>query len=228
MTLANSLLAALPRAEYARLLAGIEPVSLRIGEVLHESGVPIQHAYFPINCVIALLIPVKSRLAVKVALVGYEGMVGSPLALGISTSTRRAVVQVSGTAVRIEAGFFCKEILQSKPLQRALFRFKHALIGQIAQSAVCKQCHSVQSRLARFLLMTAERARSNEIRITHEYVAQMQGVRRAAIGIAAKALQKRKAIQYSRGTITVLDRKRLATASCDCYQVIKRLYSDSA
>jgi CRP-like cAMP-binding protein len=228
MTYANSLLAALPGATYTRLLAGIEPVSLKFGEVLHEPGVPIRHVYFPIDCVIALLITVKSRLASQVALVGNEGMVGSPLALGISTSTRRAVVQVSGTAMRIEAGFFRKEVLRSKPLQSAVYRFKHALIGQIAQSAVCKQFHSLQARLARFLLMTAERASSNEIRFTHEYLAQMQGVRRAAIGIAANALQERKAIQYGRSRITVLDRKRLATASCDCYEVIKRLYSDGA
>lgn len=226
-SIANSLLAALPHAAYQRLAAALEPVTLKFGEVLHEPGEPIRYVYFPINCVIALLTAVKGHQAVEVGLVGHEGMVGTPLGLGIQVSYRRALVQGTGTAMRMESALFRKEILQSKPLQQALYRCKHALIGQIAQSAACSQFHSVQARLARYLLMTGDRARSSEIRLTHEFLACMLGVRRVSVSEAASALQKRKLIKYSRGKITIFDRKRLSAASCQCYQIIKRIY-DSA
>jgi CRP-like cAMP-binding protein len=221
----NSLLVALPHAVKRRLLAaGLESVTLKFGEVLHEPDVPIPYVYFPIDCVIALLMPVKSHRALKVGLVGNEGMVGSPVALGILTSSRRALVQGAGTAMRMESALFRKEVLRSKPLQRALYRYKHALVGQIAQSAACKHFHSVQERFARYLLMISDCARSMEIRLTHEFLAHMLGVRRVGITTAAGALQKRKLIKCGRGKITILDRKRLSTASCECYQVIKRMH----
>ena len=227
-SIANSLLATLPHALYRRLLAGFEPVTLKFGKVLHEPGAPIRYVYFPIDCVIALLTTVKGHQAVEVALVGHEGMVGSPLALGIHASSRRALVQGAGIAMRMESAFFRKEILRSKPLQQSLYRYKHALIGQIAQSAACKQFHSVQARLARYLLMTGDCARSREILLTHDFLARMLGVRRVGVTKAAGALQKRKMIKYARGKITILDRKRLGAASCECYQIVKRLYDASA
>jgi CRP-like cAMP-binding protein len=222
------LLAALPRAVIQRLLAGgLEPVMLNCGDVLHEPGVLIPYVYFPVDCVIALLMTVKGHQAVKVALVGHEGMVGSPLALGILTSSRLALVQATGTAMRMESGLFRKEVLQSKPLQQTLYRCNHALTGQIAQSAACKQFHSLQERLARYLLMTGDRVRSREIRLTHEFLAQMLGVQRSGVTLTAGALQKRKLIQCARGMITILDQKRLSVASCECYQIIKHMH-DSA
>jgi CRP-like cAMP-binding protein len=226
--IANSLLAALPRAEHQRLLAGLEPVTQKFGEVLHEPDVPIRYVYFPIDCVIALLMAVKGHPALKVGLVGHEGMVGSPLALGVRSSSRRALVQGTGTAMRMESALFRKEVLRSKPLQQAVHRYTHALIGQIAQSAACKQFHSVQARLARYLMMTGDCARSSEFRLTHEFLARMLGVQRASVTIAAGALEKRKLIKCGRGKITILDRKRLSAASCECYQIIKRMYDDSA
>jgi CRP-like cAMP-binding protein len=226
-SIANSLLAALPHAEYQRLLAGLEPVTLKFGEVLHEPGVPIRYVYFPIDCVISLLTTVEGHQALQVALVGREGIVGIPLALGIHVSSRRALVQGPGTAMRMESTPFRKEVLQSKPLQQALYRYKHALIGQIAQSAACNQFHSLQARLARYLLMTGDCARSREIRLTHEFLARMLGVRRVGVTNAASALEKRKLIKCGRGKIAILDRKRLSAASCECYQIIRRIY-DSA
>jgi CRP-like cAMP-binding protein len=226
-SIANSLLASLPHAEYQRLLARLEPVTLKFGEVLHEAGVPIRYVYFPIDCVVSLLTAVEGHQALEVGLVGHEGMVGIPLALGIDVSFRRALVQGTGTAMRMESTAFREEIVQSKPLQKALFRYQHALTGQIAQSAVCNQFHSGEARLARYLLMTADCARSREIRLTHAFLAHMLGVRRAGITLAASALQKRGLITYRRGKITILDRRRLTAASCECYRIIKRIY-DSA
>jgi CRP-like cAMP-binding protein len=226
-SIANSLLASLPHAEYQRLLARLEPVTLKFGEVLHEAGVPIRYVYFPIDCVISLLTAVEGHQALEVGLVGHEGMVGIPLALGIDVSFRRALVQGTGTAMRMESTAFREEIVQSKPLQKALFRYQHALTGQIAQSAVCNQFHSGEARLARYLLMTADCARSREIRLTHAFLAHMLGVRRAGITLAASALQKRGLITYRRGKITILDRRRLTAAACECYRIIKRIY-DSA
>lgn len=223
----NGLLAALPRAEYQRLLAGLEPVTLNFGEVLHEPGVPIRYVYFPIDCVISLLMSVKGHQALEVGLVGHEGVVGSPLALGIRASLHRALVQRTGAAMRMESAIFRKEVLQSKPLRQARYRYNNALIGQIGQSAGCIQFHSVQARLARYLLMTGDCAGSREVPLTHEFLARMLGVRRVGVTVAAGFLQKRKLIKCGRGKITILDRKRLNAASCECYQIIKRIH-DSA
>jgi len=225
----NSLLAALPHAKYQRLLAaGLELVTLKFGEVLHESGVPFRYVYFPIDCVISLLTTMKGHQALEVGLVGHEGIVGSPLALGIHASLHRALVQRTGAAMRMESALFRKEVLQSKPLRQALYRYTNALIGQIGQTAGCTQFHSMQARLARYLLMTGDCARSGEIHLTHEFLARMLGARRERVTRAASALRKRNLIKYSRGKITILDRIRLNAASCECYQIIKRIYDDSA
>ncbi|HVC10283.1 MAG TPA: Crp/Fnr family transcriptional regulator [Burkholderiales bacterium] len=225
---ANGLLAALPHAEYRRLLAaGLEPVTLKFGEVLHEPGVPFRYVYFPVDCVISLLTAVGGHQALEVALVGHEGMVGISLALGSEVSLHRAVVQGTGTAMRMEAGSLRGALLQSKPLQQALHRFKHALVGQISQSAACNRFHSVEARLARYLLMSCDRARSTEICFGHEFLASMLGVRRVGVTIAVGALRKRKLIKCGREKITILDRRHLGAASCECYQIIKRIY-DSA
>ncbi|MEX1074795.1 MAG: Crp/Fnr family transcriptional regulator [Burkholderiales bacterium] len=220
----NSLLAALPHVEYQRLLAGLEPVTLKFGEVLKEPGMLIRHVYFPVDCVVSLLTLVEGHKALQVGLVGNEGMVGMPLALGIHVSSHRALVQVAGTALRMKSSAFRKEFLQSKPLQQALYRYKHALTGQLSQSIACNRFHSLRARFARYLLMTADRARTREIRLTHEFLARMLGVRRPGVTRAAGDLEKRKLIQCGRGKIAILDRKRLGASSCACYRIIKRLY----
>ena len=223
----NSLLAALPHAEYQRLLGGLELATLKFGEVLHEPNTRLRHVYFPIDCVISLLMTGKGHPDLQIGLVGHEGVVGIPLALGIQVSSRRALVQGAGTALRMESALFRKECLQSKPLRQALYRYKHALVSQIAQSVVCSYFHSVHERLARYLLMATNCARSREIRLTQEFMARMLGVRRVSVNSAARDLQKRKLIKCERGEITILDRKRLTAASCECYKIIKRT-NDSA
>ncbi|HWH48391.1 MAG TPA: Crp/Fnr family transcriptional regulator [Burkholderiales bacterium] len=217
----NSLLAALPRKEYQRLLAGLEPVTLTFGEILYDSGETIRHVFFPNKSLISLLTMADGHLALEVGLIGREGMVGVPLVLGHNVSSVRALVQGSGTALRMTAAAFRKEFRQSPPLQRELYRYIHQLMGQISQTAACNRFHVVETRLARWLLMTHDRVKSDHFRMTHEFLGHMLGVRRVGVTKAAHALQMRRLITYSRGDITVLDRKGLEAAACDCYEVVK-------
>jgi CRP-like cAMP-binding protein len=220
----NSLLAAIPRKEYRRLLAGLEPVTLTFGEVLYEPGEPIHHVYFPGASLVSLLTLADGHLALEVGLIGREGMVGIPLVLGHSASSVRALVQGSGTALRMASAHFLKEFQLSQPLQYELHRYTHALMAQISQTAACNRFHVVESRLARWLLMTHDRVLSDQFRMTHEFLGHMLGVRRVGVTNAAHSLQNRKLISYSRGDITVLDRKGLEAASCQCYEVVKDMH----
>ena len=217
----NRLLAALPAKEYERLLASLEPVKLTYGEVLYEPGEKIQHVYFPNDCLVSLLTVVEGHRALEVGLVGREGMVGSRLALGIDASSVRALVQGTGTAVRMKSARFLQEFRRSPVLQRALFNFTDALMLQITQTAACNRFHTVGERLARWLLMTRERVSSSEFYLTHEFLADMLGVRRVGVTSAASALQRRRLIRYRRGTITILDQQGLEAAACSCYQQVR-------
>jgi CRP-like cAMP-binding protein len=217
----NRLLAALPAKVYERLLADLEPVKLTYGEVLYEPGEQMRHVYFPSDCVVSLLTVVESHRALEVGLVGREGMVGSRLALGITTASVRAMVQGTGTAVRMKSARFLREFHRSPALQRALLRFTDALMVQVTQTAACNRFHMVAARLARWLLMTRERLPSSEFHLTQEFLADMLGVRRAGVTAAASALQRRKLIRYRRGTITILDQQGLEASSCSCYQHVK-------
>jgi PAS domain S-box-containing protein len=221
--IANRLLAALPRKDYKSLLAGLEPVTLTYGEVLSEPGEPITHVYFPNDCVVSLLTTVEDHHALEVGLVGREGMVGISLVLGMGVSSVRALVQGTGTAMRMSAARFRKEFRENLPLQGELYRFIHAKLAQARQIAACNRFHGVEARLARSLLMTRDRVRSDQFLLTHAFLAEMLGVRRVGVSLAAGALQKRKLISYTRGKIRILDRKGLEAASCGCYEVVKDL-----
>jgi CRP-like cAMP-binding protein len=217
----NRLLAALPAKEYERLLAGSEPVKLSYGEVLYEPGEPMPHVYFPSDCLVSLLTVVEGHRALEVGRVGREGMVGSRLALGVTTASVRALVQGTGAAVRIESARFLRELHRSPVLQRALLLFTDALMTQVTQTAACNRFHQVEARLARWLLMTRERLASGEFHLTQEFLADMLGVRRAGVTVAASRLQRRKLIRYRRGNITILDQQGLEDSSCSCYQHVK-------
>jgi CRP-like cAMP-binding protein len=223
--LGNSLLDALTHAEFRRLFASIEPVTLTFGDVLQEPGAPIRYVYFPVDCVISLLTPVRGHPDLGIALVGREGMVGIPLALGVDCSSRRVLIQGAGTAMRMESAPFRTACLRSMPFQQALNRYVHALVGQIGQLTACMQFHPVQARLARYLLMTADHVNSTEIRLTQGVLASMLGVLRSAVNVASSAMEKDGLIECGRGKMTILDRKRLGEASCDCYKIIKRIYA---
>jgi CRP-like cAMP-binding protein len=223
--IANSLLAALPRMEFQRLAAGLEPVTLTFGEVLYEPGEPIRYVYFPNKSLVSLLTLVDDRLALEIGMVGREGMVGAPLALGIGVSPVRALVQGTGAALRMKSAHFLKELQQSLHLQRAIYRYTHTLMRQVAQTAACNRFHVVQERLARWLLMTRDRVQSNDFPLTQEFLSHMLGVRRVGVTRAAGQLQKRKLIEYTRGNIRIIDRRGLEAASCSCYQIVRNIQS---
>jgi CRP-like cAMP-binding protein len=224
----NSLLAALPRKSYLRLLPGLEPVELVFGEVLYEAGDPIRDVYFPTQSLVSLLTLVEGHLALEVGMVGREGMVGVPLVLGADASPVRALVQGAGPALKMDAQRFRNELKASPPLQREVQRYIYAMMVQISQTAGCNRFHVVEARLARWLLMTRDRVRSGRFRMTHEFLSHMLGVRRVGVTEAASALQRRKLIEYSRGSITILDDRGLEAACCSCYQVVRDMHETAA
>lgn len=213
----NRLLAALPRKDYARLLPALAPVTLKFGEILYEPKQPIPHVYFPIDCLVSLLVPTDDRQLLEVGMVGHEGMVGASIALDMPASSLHALVQGGGSALRMSASRFRSELASCPPLQRLVNRYLHALMAQISETAACNHFHLVEARLARWLLMTRDRMRSADFRMTHEFLAQMLGVRRVGVTEAAGALQSRKLIEYARGQIRILDHPGLEAACCGCY-----------
>lgn len=217
---ANNLLAALPGKSYRGLLAGLEPVTLDFGDVLYEPGQKMRHVYFPGNSLVSLLTLVDGRMALEVGMVGREGLVGIPLALGAEVSPVRALVQGGGTAMRMKAARFSRELRKSPQLQQEVYRYANALMAQVSQTAACNRFHVVEARLARWLLMTRDRMRSTEFRLTQEFLSHMLGVRRPGVTNAARALQKRKLIDYTRGAISILDEKGLEAAACACYAAV--------
>jgi CRP-like cAMP-binding protein len=226
-TSGNSLLAVLPQAVLARFLAGCEEVDLAPPEVLFEPGDRLRHAYFPTTAMIALLTATDRSTRLEVGLVGNEGMVGAPLVLGIATSPTQALVQGAGRSLRMGALAFRRELGRSPALRSLLDRYLFVRMTQTAQAVACSRFHLVESRLARLLLMTQDRAHSSTFHMTHEFLASMLGVRRAGVTQAATSLLKRQLIRYSRGDIAVLDRPGLKAAACGCYQTDRDTYSDA-
>ena len=221
----NHLLGALPRKDYRKLLPVLEPVKLALGEILYESHAQIRHVYFPIDCFVSMLTTVDEDKAAEVGLIGSEGMIGVPMALGVAVSPFRAVVQGEGTAMRMTTADFRRHFSISAALKREVFLFTHLLMIQIAQTAACNRFHVVTQRMARWLLMTHDRVNSNEFRITQEFLALMLGVRRVGVSVAMCALRDRKVISYRRGTIRILDQGGLVAAACSCYKTVKDTYS---
>jgi CRP-like cAMP-binding protein len=220
----NRLLAALPRKDRQRLAAGCEQVELTLADILCEPGAPIRHVYFPSDSFISLAAPVDGRGSLEVGLIGNEGMLGIPLILGIGVSAQRALVRGPGSALRMTAASFHRELGASLALRRGLNRYLYALMAQFAQTAACTGFHLLDERLARWLLMTHDRAHSDRFHLTHDFLADMLGVRRVGVTKAAGGLQRRKLISYRRGEITVLDRSGLEGASCECYLAMKQTY----
>ena len=219
---ANRLLASLPRKSYRDLLPGLAAVTLDFGDVLYEPGDRIRDVYFPGRSVVSLLTVVDGHSALEVGLVGHEGMVGIPLALGVDISPVRALVQGGGAAMRMSAGGFRKAFNASEPLQRGLHRYTYGLMAQITQTAACNRFHVVEARLARWLLMTRDRVGSGQFRLTQEFLSHMLGVRRVGVTQAASALQRRGLIDYERGNIRILDDAGLEAAACSCYELVRQ------
>ena len=220
----NRLLASLPRRECGRLLAACDPVELEVGVVLFEPEARIRDVYFPTDSFVSLLIPVDGKNHLEVGMVGNEGMVGVPLILGVDHSDLQAMVQGPGPAWRMGARTFVRELGASTVLRVALHRYLQVRMAQSAQAAACTRFHLIEGRLARWLLMTQDRAHDSRFHVTHEVLAHMLGVRRVGVTRAANALQQRKLIRYHRGEVTILNRAAMEAASCGCYRADLRVY----
>jgi CRP-like cAMP-binding protein len=200
------------------MLAGCETVHLGFADVLYTPGDVVGHVYFPTSSFISLIKPIDASASLEVGMVGDEGMFGVPLALGLDRSPVRAVVQGAGPALRMEAARFRRELARSAALRREMGLYVFVRMAELAQNAGCTRFHVVEARLARWLLMTQDRAHSDQFHVTQEFLAIMLGVRRVGVTKAASSLQKRGLIGYRRGDITVLDRRGLKSASCGCYR----------
>jgi len=221
----NQLLDALPPKDCEQLLSKCEHIELNFAEVLCRPGERISHVYFPTGSFISLMTPVDDKAGLEVGLIGNEGMLGITLMLGVDLAPFHALVQGAGPALRMTASAFLSELGQSATLQQKLKRYLYVSISQLAQTAACTRFHVVEARLARWLLMTQDRAHSNYFHVTHVFLAYILGVRRVGITKAANALQKRKLISYQRGNITIIDRAGLEAASCGCYRADKESYA---
>jgi CRP-like cAMP-binding protein len=218
----NQLLAALPHKEYKRLLPHLELVSLGVKEVLHEPYQPIQYIYFPENGLITKVASTEDGSSVEVGMAGKEGMTGICVFMGSSTAPFKAVVQISGEAMRIEAAVFQAEIRRNWPWSDLLLRYSQGFLCMVSQSAACNLLHSVEKRCCRWLLMVHDRMESDEFPLTQESLALMLGVHRQSITEVARSLSRRGLIHYRWGKVTILDRQGLEAAACECYQLIRQ------
>jgi len=196
-----------------------------MGEVLEEVGMPTRYVYFPTCGFVSLVTAIKGRPALEVGMVGREGMLGTQLVLGVEAAPLHAVVQGAGTSWRIGAPEFSKELARNAALQRVLNRYVYVTMTQLASSASCLRFHQIGPRLARWLLMTQDRAHSDNFHITHQFLAFMLGVRRVGITTAASILQRDGLIKYRRGDIQVLNRRGLRAAACSCYGDEREAYT---
>jgi CRP-like cAMP-binding protein len=224
LSVANRILANLPRNEYRRLLPALELVSLEFGQTIYRPGETIKHVYFPNDCMFSLMTPVGDRQLSEIGLIGREGVAGLQVAFGTRKSSFVGVVQGGGTAMRLSAGRLARELKGDGAMKRETLKFANLLMIQFGQTAGCNRFHPVSQRLARWLLMTRDRMNSNEFKLTQQFLAIMLGVRRPRVSGAAGELKKKRLIRYSRGTITILNEKGLLAASCGCYERVKSAY----
>jgi CRP-like cAMP-binding protein len=217
----NRILAALPAAEYERLLPNLKPVTLEYKQVLYEPNKTIRHVYFPNDGIISMLSTVVDRILVEVGMVGSEGMFGIPVFLGANSTPHQGIVQVAGSAVRMKAGVLREEFKRGGRLQDLLLRYTQAHLIMLSQTAVCNRIHALDGRLSRWLLMIHDRVDGDEFLLTQDIISQMLGAQRTGVTEAAGTLQKKQMIRYSRGKIAILDRQRLEEAACECYWIVR-------
>jgi CRP-like cAMP-binding protein len=220
----NSLLAALPDPEWQRWQPLLEKVEMPLGQVLYESGTTLAHVYFPTTSIVSLLYVMENGASAEIAVVGNEGLVGVSLFMGGESTPSRAVVQSAGHGLRLKSQFIKDEFNRAGPVLHLLLRYTQALLTQMSQTAVCNRHHSLDQQLCRWLLLSLDRLRSNELAMTQELIANMLGVRREGVTEAALKLQEAGLISYSRGHITVIDRAGLEKRTCECYAVVKKEY----
>ncbi len=220
----NHLLAALPTEEFDRLMTNLKPVSLKLGEVIYESGEQLENIYFPTTAIISLLYIMENGSTAEIGMAGNDGLVGIALFMGGNTTPSRAVVQSAGNAFRLSSKALKFEFGLGGKFHNILLRYTQYLMTQISQTAVCNRLHTVEQQLCRWLLINHDLLQTNKLIMTHDLIANMLGVRREGVSIAAGHLQEKKLIKYVRGTITMLDPKGLEAAGCECYGVVKEEY----
>ena len=220
----NHLLAALPHAEWQRWLPELERVEMPLGQVLYESGGTLSHVYFPTTAIVSLLYVMENGASAEIAVVGNEGIVGISLFMGGDSTSSRAVVQSAGLGLRLRAQIMKDDFNRAGPVLHLLLRYTQALITQMAQTAVCNRHHSLDQQLCRWLLLSLDRLKGNELAMTQELIANMLGVRREGVTEGALKLQQAGLIRYARGHISVLDRDGLEKRTCECYAVVKKEY----
>jgi CRP-like cAMP-binding protein len=220
----NLLLASLPTEEWNRWAALLERVDMPLGQVICESGVALSYVYFPITSIVSLLYVMENGASAEIAVVGNEGIVGISLFMGGESTLSRAVVQSAGVGCRLKAPLMKSEFDKAGPVLHLLLRYTQALLTQMAQTAVCNRHHSLDQQLCRWLLLSLDRLEGVELIMTQELIANMLGVRREGVTEGALKLQRAGLIKYSRGRVTVLDRKGLEGRTCECYAVVKQEY----
>lgn len=218
---ANRLLAALPAKEYERLQPELEPVDLAFAQIIYAPGDTIRHVYFPNNSIVSLLAAEPFHSSLEVGMIGNEGMTGLSVFMGVKTSRTLALVQGCGTAVRMKAATLRKESDQVGAFHSLLLRYTHSLLTQMSLSSACNRFHTLNARLARWLLMTHDRIGTDEFRLTQDFMSHMLGVRREGVNKAAGELQRKKLVRYNRGQMAILNRAGLEKTSCSCYEIIK-------
>lgn len=223
--LKNHILAALKHEEFTRLRPYLEYDSLILGDVIYESGEQMDYIYFPTTAIISLLYIMENGATAEIGVAGNDGLIGIALFMGGDTTPNRAIVQSAGGAVRMKASVLQEEFIRGGQFQNLLLRYTQALITQISQTAVCNRLHSVEQQLCRWLLLSHDRLESDKLIMTHDLIANMLGVRREGVTLAAKRLQDAGLISYIRGTIMILDRQGLESYVCECYKVVKDEYN---
>jgi CRP-like cAMP-binding protein len=222
----NEILLGLPRKECEALLPKLELVRLKVHQVLHETGDTLKSVYFCNSGMISILSVFPDGKSVEVGLVGKEGFIGLPLVAGFKTAPNRAIAQIDGTAFRVDGETLVSFFQQCPKLERSLQQFSQITAMQIAQIAACNRLHEVHERLARWLLMCADRVGSNEVPLTQEFLAQMLGTRRSSVTVAAGILQRAGLITHGRGDVRIVDRRQLEEAACECYGIMQQQIED--
>jgi CRP-like cAMP-binding protein len=221
----NRLLAALPPVDYERLIPHLKLVLLPTRQVIYEPGEPITHVYFPQNAMVSIVTGMKDGSTVEVGIVSNEGMVGIPVILGGSTTTTKAFVQVAGAGMQMDADVLRTEFNRGGAIEKLLLRYVRAIYSELTQGCACNRLHTIEERLARWLLTVSDRLESEDFPLTQEFIAQMLGVRRSGVTVAASTLSRAGMIRYQRGHISILNREDLEATSCECYRVIQNEFT---
>jgi CRP-like cAMP-binding protein len=223
----NYILNSLPDEEYKRLHPDLEEVDLPRNRSIYRADEPIKHVYFPHTAMISVVTNTSSGESIEAGIIGWEGMAGIEVLMGVNSTSNESMVQLADGGLQIKTEAVRKEFNRGETLQKISLRYMHSLLMQVSQTALCNRLHSLEQRLSRWLLMCRDRARSDEVRLTQEFLSIMLGVNRPTVTIAATNLQNAGFIEYSRGRITIVDAKRLEKFTCECYGAVKKIWPPS-